>query len=189
MTSPPSDVPARAASRRDSADVRRRDRGRDRAGRRRLAVRAAARRPRRRRRDRAATGRRSIVGAGSRGPRPRRRRPVPVAAAAEWRTRRSKAIDPLLPPLLKRAKRRAQDDQNALARLGPPPQGPPDRAAGARRRPTTARDAWVKVLRETLDRAYGAGRTAAGASGRGEPRATISRPTPPRRSSCRCASG
>ncbi len=65
---------------------------------------------------------------------------------------------------MKRAKRRSQDDQNGLL----------DSVRRHKGRPTaqqvlgeaeTARDAWAEVLRETLDRAYAAGRTAAVASG------------------------
>jgi DivIVA domain-containing protein len=80
----------------------------------------------------------------------------------EWRTRRSKALDPLLPTLVKRSKRRAQDDQNGLL----------DSVRRHKGRPTSqqvlgeaeaARDAWAEVMRETLDRSYAAGRTATGA--------------------------
>jgi DivIVA domain-containing protein len=88
---------------------------------------------------------------------------APGCSAAEWRTKRAKAIDPLLAGLLKRAKRRSQDDQNALL----------DSVRRHKGRPTSeqvltagdvARDDWMKVLRDALDRAYGAGRAAAGAS-------------------------
>ena len=84
-------------------------------------------------------------------------------AAAEWRTKRADAIDPLLPMLVKRAKRRAQDDQNGLL----------DSVRRHKGRPTSeqvlgdadaARAGWADVLRETIDRAYGAGRSAAGAT-------------------------
>jgi DivIVA domain-containing protein len=80
----------------------------------------------------------------------------------EWRTRRSKVLDPLLPTLVKRAKRRAQDDQNGLL----------DSVRRHKGRPTSqqvlgeaeaARDTWADVMRETLDRSYAAGRTATGA--------------------------
>ncbi len=86
----------------------------------------------------------------------------PRSTPQEWRTRRAKAIDPLMPALLKRAKRRAQDDQNTLL----------DSVRRHKGRPTSAqvlgddvvaRDAWATVLRDSLDRAYGAGRKAAGA--------------------------
>jgi DivIVA domain-containing protein len=87
---------------------------------------------------------------------------VARSTAQEWRARRAKAIEPLLAGLLKRAKRRAQDDQNALL----------DSVRRHKGRPTAqqvlgdsvaSRDAWAAVLREALDRAYGAGRAAAGA--------------------------
>jgi hypothetical protein len=72
-------------------------------------------------------------------------------------------IDPLLAPLVKRAKRRAQDDQNALLDSVRRHKGRPSSEqvltdAGS------ARDGWVKVVRDAVDRAYGEGRTAAGAS-------------------------
>jgi DivIVA domain-containing protein len=82
--------------------------------------------------------------------------------AEEWRTRRAKAIDPLLPALLKRAKRRAQDDQNALLDSVRRHKGRPS-AQQVLSDSVASRDAWAKVLREALDRAYGSGRTAAGA--------------------------
>jgi DivIVA domain-containing protein len=82
--------------------------------------------------------------------------------AEEWRTRRAKAIDPLLPALLKRAKRRAQDDQNALLDSVRRHKGRPS-AQQVLGDSVASRDAWATVLREALDRAYGSGRTAAGA--------------------------
>ncbi len=103
--------------------------------------------------------------------------PKPHVAAApngprysddEWRTRRSKALDPLMPMLLKRAKRRAQDDQNALL----------DSVRRHKGRPSSqqvlgeaddVRTAWSDVLQETVDRAYGAGRVAAGAASEAAP--------------------
>ena len=87
---------------------------------------------------------------------------VPRADASEWRTKRSKAIDPLLAPLVKRAKRRAQDDQNALLDSVRRHKGRPhsEQVLG---NADASRDDWVKVVRDAVDRAYGAGRTAAGA--------------------------
>ncbi|HEV7523661.1 MAG TPA: DivIVA domain-containing protein [Acidimicrobiia bacterium] len=88
--------------------------------------------------------------------------PGPAVTAKEWRALRAKAIDPLLAPALKRAKRRAQDDQNALL----------DSVRRHKGRPTSeqvlgdgdaARDGWSKVLRDAIDRAYGAGRAVTGA--------------------------
>jgi len=88
---------------------------------------------------------------------------VPASGAQEWRARRAKAIDPLLPAVLKRAKRRAQDDQNALL----------DSVRRHKGRPTAqqvlgdadvARKDWAKAMRDAIDRAYGAGRVAAGAT-------------------------
>ncbi|MDQ1380583.1 MAG: hypothetical protein QOJ71_1302 [Actinomycetota bacterium] len=82
--------------------------------------------------------------------------------ADEWRTVRARAIDPWMSALLKKAKRRAQDDQNALL----------DSVRRHKGRPTAqqvlgdsepALDGWSKVLREAFDGAYSAGRTATGA--------------------------
>ena len=87
----------------------------------------------------------------------------PRISADDWRKRRAEKIDPLLPALVKRAKRRAQDEQNALL----------DSVRRHKGRPTSqqvlsdgdvARDAWTKVLRDAVDRSYSAGRTAAGAT-------------------------
>ncbi|MDQ1455432.1 MAG: hypothetical protein QOH28_1052, partial [Actinomycetota bacterium] len=88
---------------------------------------------------------------------------APRCTDDEWRTRRAKAIDPLLPAQLKRAKRRAQDDQNPLLDSVRRHQGRP-RAQQVLSDGDAARNAWAAVLRDALDRAYGAGRTAAGAS-------------------------
>ena len=77
---------------------------------------------------------------------------------------RSDVLDPLHLAVAKRAKRTAQDDQNALL----------DAVRRHKGRPTAAQvlppepellTAWVAVLRDSIDAAYGAGRTAAG----GEP--------------------
>jgi DivIVA domain-containing protein len=86
----------------------------------------------------------------------------PRTSVEDWRETRNKVVDPLVTPLLKRAKRRAQDDQNSLL----------DSVRRHKGRPTsqqvlsddaTAREAWGMLLREAVDRAYGAGRVAAGA--------------------------
>ena len=91
--------------------------------------------------------------------------PVPEAervSAEEWRARRSDALDPLLGPLVKKVKRTAQDDQNALL----------DAVRRFKGRPSAEKvmsdvevevGAWVEVLREAVDAAYGAGLAAAGA--------------------------
>ena len=91
--------------------------------------------------------------------------PVPEAervSAEEWRARRSDALDPLLSPLVKRVKRTAQDDQNALL----------DAVRRFKGRPSAEKvmpdvdvevGAWVEVVREAVDAAYGAGLAAAGA--------------------------
>lgn len=87
----------------------------------------------------------------------------PKLSAQEWRDRRGKAIDPLLAPALKRAKRRAQDDQNALLDSVRRHKGRPS-AQQVLVDANVARDDWVKVLREAIDRAYGAGQSAVGAT-------------------------
>ena len=91
--------------------------------------------------------------------------PEPAAAessADEWRTRRSEALDPLIVSMTKRAKRAAQDDQNALL----------DAVRRHKGRPTAAQvlvpepdllNAWVELLQGAIDNAYGAGRAAVGA--------------------------
>jgi hypothetical protein len=85
------------------------------------------------------------------------------ASAAVWRDRRSDALDPLLGSLLKRAKRRAQDDQNALL----------DAVRRHKGRPHAEQvlpdlegvlQAWSEVLHDAVNSAYAAGRTASGGS-------------------------
>ena len=89
--------------------------------------------------------------------------PVFVVSSAldAWRSQRSAALDPLLLSLAKRAKRAAQDNQNALL----------DAVRRHKGRPTAAQvltpeadvlTAWAEVLKEATDEAYGAGRVAAG---------------------------
>jgi hypothetical protein len=84
-----------------------------------------------------------------------------LRSTQEWRALRAGVTDPLLPQLLKRAKRRAQDDQNALLDAVRRHKGRPN-AKQVLGDADDARAAWAKVLREPLDRAYGAGRVAAG---------------------------
>jgi hypothetical protein len=85
----------------------------------------------------------------------------PRVTASEWREVRARAIDPALGPLLKKAKRVAQDDQNALL----------DAVRRHKGRPSAAQvlpdldellDAWARVLHDGVSRAYGAGSAAAG---------------------------
>jgi DivIVA domain-containing protein len=84
--------------------------------------------------------------------------------AEEWRKRRSRAVDPWMSALLKKAKRRAQDDQNALLDSVRRHKGRPS-AQQVLGDAESALDGWSKVLREAYDGAYSAGRTAAGAPG------------------------
>jgi DivIVA domain-containing protein len=89
----------------------------------------------------------------------------PRVTASEWREVRARTVDPLLGPLLKRAKRVAQDDQNALL----------DAVRRHKGRPTAAQvlpdmeallASWGSVLRDAVDQAYAAGSEAAGTEGR-----------------------
>ncbi|MDQ1481091.1 MAG: hypothetical protein QOI44_1952 [Actinomycetota bacterium] len=86
---------------------------------------------------------------------------APPSAVESWRAQRAAVVDPLLVAVAKRAKRAAQDDQNALL----------DAVRRHKGRPTAAQvlapepeflAAWVSVTREAIDEAYGAGRVAAG---------------------------
>jgi DivIVA domain-containing protein len=85
------------------------------------------------------------------------------ASAAVWRDRRSDALDPLLGSLLKRAKRRAQDDQNALLDAVRRHKGRPH-AEQVLPELDGVLQAWSEVLHDTVNSAYAAGRTAAGGS-------------------------
>jgi hypothetical protein len=87
---------------------------------------------------------------------------APGVSQSEWRERRATVLDPLLGTVAKRAKRAAQDDQNALL----------DAVRRHKGRPTAAqvlvpeadlRSAWSGVVRDAIDAAYGAGRVAVGA--------------------------
>ena len=86
----------------------------------------------------------------------------PKVTADEWRKQRSEALDPVIVSTTKRAKRAAQDDQNALL----------DAVRRHKGRPTAAQvlvpepellNAWVDLLQDAVDHAYGAGRAAVGA--------------------------
>jgi DivIVA domain-containing protein len=83
----------------------------------------------------------------------------PQATADDWRARRSEALDPLIVSITKRAKRAAQDNQNALL----------DAVRRHKGRPTAVQvlvpepdllNAWVELLHDAVDHAYGAGRAA-----------------------------
>jgi DivIVA domain-containing protein len=88
---------------------------------------------------------------------------APAAGPADaWRGRHHAAVDPLLAPLVKRAKRAAQDDQNALLDAVRRHKGRPS-SGQVLRADDFAFEAWGEVLRSALDDAYGAGREAAGA--------------------------
>ena len=85
----------------------------------------------------------------------------PQITAGEWRDIRARELDPVLGPLLKRAKRLAQDDQNALL----------DAVRRHKGRPSAAQvlpdldellDSWAEMLSDAVQRAYAAGGEAAG---------------------------
>jgi DivIVA domain-containing protein len=92
--------------------------------------------------------------------------PAPSAApdttsADEWRGKRSEVLDPLISSITKKAKRAAQDDQNALL----------DAVRRHKGRPTSEQvlatesdllSSWIELLHDAIDEAYGAGRAAVG---------------------------
>ena len=80
--------------------------------------------------------------------------------AGEWRAWRAAAIDPVLAPLVKRAKRTVQDDQNALLDAVRRHKGRP-RAEQVLPTGDAATAEWEGVLQSAVDEAYGAGRVAA----------------------------
>jgi DivIVA domain-containing protein len=87
----------------------------------------------------------------------------PAGNAAEaWRAQHSAAVDPLVAPLVKRAKRSAQDDQNSLLDAVRRHKGRPS-AQQVLRDDEALVAAWGDVLRSALDDAYAAGLEAAGA--------------------------
>jgi DivIVA domain-containing protein len=94
--------------------------------------------------------------------------PVPATAAAAWRATHSAGVDQLVHPLLKRAKRAAQDDQNALLDAVRRHKGRPT-SAQVLRDDETVTAAWTAVLHDALGEAYGAGRRAAGDTENGAP--------------------
>ncbi len=87
--------------------------------------------------------------------------PASSSAVDAWRTGRARTVDPLMSSLMKRAKRAAQDDQNALLDAVRRHKGRPN-AAQVLANDDTVRAAWEVVLRDAVDAAYGAGRVAAG---------------------------
>jgi len=91
---------------------------------------------------------------------------TPPSAVDAWRARRTAVVDPLLVTVAKRAKRVAQDDQNALLDAVRRHRGRPTAAQVLKPEPELL-EAWVAVTREAIDDAYRAGRVAAG----GEPSA------------------
>jgi DivIVA domain-containing protein len=84
-------------------------------------------------------------------------------AADAWRARHAETVNPLVPPLVKRAKRSAQDDQNSLLDAVRRHKGRPS-AQQVLRDDDALVAAWSEVLRSALDDAYRAGREAAGAA-------------------------
>jgi len=92
--------------------------------------------------------------------------PAPPSAVDAWRARRADVVDPLLVAVAKRAKRVAQDDQNALLDAVRRHKGRPTAAQVLKPEPELLA-AWVVVTRDAIDEAYRGGRIAAG----GEPSA------------------
>jgi DivIVA domain-containing protein len=97
--------------------------------------------------------------------RPESTEPRPDAAASEWRAKRAATVDPLLGPLLKKTKRTVQDDQNALLDAVRRHKGRP-RAAQVLPDLEALLLSWGIVLHDAVDRAYAAGREAAGSERR-----------------------
>jgi DivIVA domain-containing protein len=83
------------------------------------------------------------------------------SASDAWRSRHHAAVDPLVAPLVKRAKRAAQDDQNTLLDAVRRHKGRPS-SHQVLRTDDALVAAWSDVLKTALDEAYGAGREAAG---------------------------
>jgi DivIVA domain-containing protein len=92
--------------------------------------------------------------------------PEPTSAADAWRAQRAEVLDPLLASVAKRAKRAAQDDQNALLDAVRRHKGRPS-AAQVLTPESDLLTAWVGVTRDAIDDAYRGGSIAAG----GEPNA------------------
>jgi DivIVA domain-containing protein len=83
------------------------------------------------------------------------------SAVDSWRTLHSSTADPLLPPLVKRAKRVAQDEQNALLDAVRRHKGRPSSEQVLGEDDAAVRS-WSDVLHDALETAYNAGRDAAG---------------------------
>jgi hypothetical protein len=81
--------------------------------------------------------------------------------ANEWLTKRNRSVDPLLSSVVKRAKRTAQDDQNALLDAVRRFKGRPH-AEQVLPTADASLEKWTSVVRDAIDRAYSAGRTATG---------------------------
>jgi DivIVA domain-containing protein len=93
---------------------------------------------------------------------PRASEPAIVRVSAiDWRANRAHTVDPLAHGLVKRAKRTAQDDQNALLDAVRRHKGRPS-AEQVLPEEAKVLEAWVGVIRDALDESYGAGRIAAG---------------------------
>ena len=86
---------------------------------------------------------------------------VAAGAADTWRATHAGGVEALAHPLLKRAKRAAQDDQNALLDAVRRHKGRPT-AAQVLRDDEALTASWTAVLHDALGDAYRAGRAAAG---------------------------
>jgi DivIVA domain-containing protein len=94
-------------------------------------------------------------------PQPEPQPSVPQSPVEAWRARRAEVVDPLLVAVSKRAKRAAQDDQNALLDAVRRHKGRPTAAQVLKPEPELL-SAWVGVVRESIDEAYAGGRVAVG---------------------------
>jgi DivIVA domain-containing protein len=88
--------------------------------------------------------------------------PAPAEDTREpWRALAAHTVTPLVSPLVKQAKRAAQDEQNALLDALRRHKGQPT-SGQVLQSDLDAVGSWEKVLRSGLDAAYGAGRAAVG---------------------------
>jgi DivIVA domain-containing protein len=85
------------------------------------------------------------------------------SAADAWREQHRAAVAPLLAPLVKAAKRSAQDEQNALLDAVRRHKGRPSSEQVLADRDTLV-TTWAQLMRSALDEAYTNGRVAAGAA-------------------------
>ena len=98
--------------------------------------------------------------------------PAPTTGPAAWRSRHAEGVSGLMNPLVKAAKRAAQDDQNALLDAVRRHKGRPT-AAQVLPDPKKLTKTWTGVMQSSLQAAYEAGRVAAGGQVADAPEALI----------------